>query len=51
MEKDRTQKQIQNIQDEYDQRLRDEQTHHEDDMEMLQEEMRENEQRHQMYVN
>lgn len=50
-EKDRALKKQTQLQEEFDSRLRDEQTQHEEDIEMLQEELRENERRHHGYTN
>ena len=44
-EKERAQKKVTQLQDEYEQRLRDEQTSHEDEINMLQEDARENDMR------
>ena len=49
-EKERATKKMQSLIDEYETRMRDEQSQHEEDLAMLQEEIRDNAQRHQLAV-
>lgn len=48
-DKERFQKKINNMTEEFDQRIRDEQNQHEEDLEMLQEELREKDMRYQQF--